>query len=177
MIAETLEDLWERMRRRPARRWILLGMMALTGVAAQIWIVVAGAGGVPVVGIVAVLLGVALVRTIVPLLVAGLFVVEATALDLSVAAMVPLAVALLGWHACAAALSIGQPWTRLSRAVIGGFRAPVAAAMVSIGLGAGAALAVSGLTLDDAPVVTVLAVLLVLAGGTVVLWPSSQPRR
>lgn len=175
-LAEWIEDTWERMRRRPRAHRMLRGAMLAFGVLAQVWITLAGSGGLLVVGIVAVVLAVIVVQSVMPLLTAGLFVAQAAALDLSVPAMVPLAAALIGWHVCATILSLGRPWSRLGGAVIRGFRVPIAVGLIAIGVGAVAAGAVAGIAPADAPIVTLVAVLAVLLGGTVALWPTPRKR-
>ena len=176
-LTELLVDIAERIRRRPGSYWLLRATLLGFGVLAQAWIGLlwqTPSGGPnlwTLLGWAAVAFGAVFARSIVPLLTAALFVFQAGAAQLAPLAMVPLAVCLLGWHLCAALLSMSLPWTRRSRRIVRAFALPTAASLGAIVLAAAAASAVGGLSLPEAGVVTLMLVLVVLLGGIVVLWP------
>jgi len=177
-IADWLADAYEWLRRRPWPHWVLRAVMLACGLAAQGWIALtAGASFWALLGCAAVVAGAVLPRTLVPLLTAGLLLVEAAAVQLSALALVPLTVALLGWHVCATLLSMGMPWARVGRQVARGFALPVAAALGATAVTVAVALIGSGAELPEAGPLTLIGVLVVLLGGIVVLWPGGQARR
>lgn len=177
-FSEVLVDLAERMRRRPRAYWTVRAIMLVCGLAAQGWIAaVGGAGGWNVAGFLAVTLGVVFPRTVVPLLTAAMLVLEAAVLNLNVFALVPVAVALLGWHVSATVLSIGRPWTRRAPSVIAGLRMPVVAALSAIAAAALAAWIAAGVPAPDAGVGTLLIALVVVLGALIVLWPATDARK
>lgn len=176
-LSEMIVLLFERLRRRPVMRWFLRLALVLSGVFAQVWMsLLAGPGAWTVAGLLAVALGAGFARTVVPLLAAALLVIEAAVIDLPASAMVPVAVALLVWHVCASLLSSGRPWATLGVGVISAYRTPALAALGAIALVAVVAAVTSGFAWGEVPVVSALALLVVVLGAMVALWPSASRR-
>lgn len=174
-VTELLIALIERVRRRPAAHWMLRLALAACGLAAQGGITLhAGASLWTSMGVVAVAAGVALPRTVVPLLAAALLILQAAAAALPTLALVPVAVALLGWHTCATLLSMGRPWARVDRSVRVGIRMPVLASLGTIAVTAAAAAVAQGLDAGEAGILTVTAAFAVVFGAIVVLWPAQD---
>lgn len=171
-VVEVVAGLIGRARRRPRGRWLLILVLAAAGFGAQAWVSLQGelgfwASG----GYIAVAAGVAFARSHVPLLTAIVLVLEALAVDISVAAAVPLALALLAWHVCASLLSTGRPWARLGRTVVAAYRMPLIIAVTVVALTAVAAAVSGGWTLPAAPTVSMTALLAIVVAGIIALWP------
>lgn len=176
-FSEVLVDGVERLRRRPREYWAVRLIMLVCGVAAQGWMAVVGGAGVwNIAAYLAVALGVIFPRTVVPLLTAALLVIEAAALELSVFALVPLAVALVGWHLSATVLSMGRPWARRDRSVVAAFRMPTLAVLGAIAAATAAAWIAGGIQAPEAGVGSLLVALMVVLSALIVLWPASEKR-
>lgn len=172
-LSDLLVGLLERAGRRPASRWALRAVLAVCGLACQAWITLhAGATAWTPIGVAAVIGGVLLPRSVVPLLTAAVLIVQAVLAGLPALALVPVAVTLLGWHTCATLLCVGRPWARMSRRTLAGARMPVLASLAAIVLATAAALIAGGADLGEAGPVTFAAGFAVVLGVIVVLWPS-----
>lgn len=177
-LSETIVELLDRMRRRPPSRWVLRGLLVLCGVVAQVWVtLVAGASPWAAVSAVAIVGAAVFARGVVPLLAAATIVVQAALAALPVLELVPIALALLGWHVCASLLATGRPWATVDGAVVRAMRMPVLGAVAAILVVAAAAAVAAGLAWGEAGVVTLLIALVLVLGAVVVLWPATDPRR
>lgn len=172
-LDELVADVAARLRRRPPQRWLLRSVMLICGAAAQVWLNALGAGSVlQALGWAVLLLGFVLPRTVVPL-VAGVFIVfEAAVVRVDAVTAVPIALGLAGWHVCAAALTTGRPWARLSRRVLRGtVWWPALLGLGGVAVAVPMALVADGLVLPEIAAVTLLLVVAVVLGAVVVLWP------
>lgn len=176
-LSESIVELLDRMRRRPPSRWALRGLLVLCGAAAEIWLLlVAGASPWTVVASIAIVAGAVFARGVVPLLTAAVIVVQAALAALPVLELVPLALALLGWHLCASLLATGRPWAAVDGAVVRALRMPVLGAVAATLVVAAAAVIAGGLAWGEAGVVTLLVALALVLGAIVVLWPGTGSR-
>lgn len=177
-VDEALTDLVERVRRRPAERWLVRAAMLAFGTATQLWI---GGGSVgspaTVLAWCAIAAGVALPRTVLPLVAAGFFVVEAAVTGLDPLAAVPVAIGMAGWHLCAVRLSVGRPWSRVGPAARRALWRPATVGLAGIALALPPALLAAGLVLPELAAVTMLLVVGVVLGAVVVLWPGDAAAR
>lgn len=173
-LSEALGTLTERLARRPRSRWLLRAALAGAGLSVQLWMtLLAGPAAWTMAGVIAVLLGVVLARSALPLVVALLLGLEALVLGLSPLSMVPVAAGLFVWHVCATLCDTGRPWavvdSRLVRSWHGTTLAAVTVAILAAVLAHIATLAALpeiaavSLLVATAVVVAALGVLIIFA--------------
>ncbi len=177
-FAETIADLVQRLARRPRAVWVWRAVMLACGLGAQLWIMALRPLVVlAFVALCAVVLAVIVPRTVVPLLAAALIVLEAAMVRVTVVEAVPLAVALLGWHVAASALSAARPWARVESSVWRALLLPTLASLGGIAVTIPFALTAGALTLPPLALVSIALVLLAALGLLLVLWPASATTR